>query len=212
MILPMKTPRLLLPLLAFALGLAGVARAAAATATTDPAPALLTTINGVIDLAAGQPPAAIAARLPQIRDKMAETFAIDAIVQRAFGRNWTKLTPAQQTEAVDLLGRLIIRTYVTPLSTGERPKVVVISSKEIGPERREIVSTVTQDGKTANVVYRLAPLGGGWKVYEVLAENISVVGNYRQQFDTHFEKKSAEELLKTLRDKLAAPEVVETAK
>ncbi len=201
----------LLPLCA-ALGLAGIVHAAAPASAADPAPALLATINGAIDLAVGQTPDALTARLPQIRDKMSETFAIDAIVQRAFGRNWTKLTPPQQQEAVDLLGRLIIRTYVTPLSTGERPKIAVTSSKEIGPERREVASTVAQDGKTATVVYRLAPVAGTWKVYEVLAENISIVGNYRQQFDTHFEKKPAEELLQTLRDKLAAPVAGEKAK
>jgi phospholipid transport system substrate-binding protein len=195
-----------------ALGLAGIVHATAATSAPDPAPALLATINGVIDLTTGQTPAAITARLPQIRDKMSESFAIDAIVQRAFGRNWTKLTPPQQKEAVDLLGRLIIRTYATPLGTGERPKISITSSKEIGPERREVASTVAQDGKSASVVYRLAPVAGTWKVYEVLAENISVVGNYRQQFDTHFEKKPAEELLQTLRDKLAAPAVGEKVK
>ncbi len=212
----MKTSRFRLPFLTLtfgaALGLAGIVDVAAAVSAPDPAPALLATINSVIDMASGQTPAAISERLPQIRDKMSETFAIDAIVQRAFGRNWAKLTPPQQKEAVDLLGRLIIRTYVTPLATGERPKVAVISSKEIGPERREVASTVAQDGKTANVVYRLAPVAGAWKVYEVLAENISVVGNYRQQFDTHFEKKPAEELLQTLRDKLAAPAAGEKAK
>ncbi|MEO6246253.1 MAG: ABC transporter substrate-binding protein [Opitutaceae bacterium] len=204
--------RLVLLPLCTALSLAGIGHAAAPASAPDPAPALLATINSVIDLASGQSAAAIMERLPQIRDKMSETFAIDAIVQRAFGRNWTKLSPAQQKEAVDLLGRLIIRTYVTPLSTGERPKIAVTSSKEIGPERREVVSTVAQDGKSANVIYRLAPVAGTWKVYEVLAENISVVGNYRQQFDTHFEKKPAEELLQTLRDKLAAPVTAEKAK
>ena len=151
-------------------------------------------------------------RLPQIRDKMSETFTIDAIVQRAFGRNWAKLTPAQQKEAIDLLGRLVIRTYATQLSTGERPKITVTSSREIGPDRREVTSVASQSGQTVNVVYRLAPLEGKWKVYDVLAENVSVVGNYRQQFDAHFEKKSAEDLLKTLRDKVAAPVVMEKAK
>lgn len=193
------------------LGFARLSHAAAAPAQ-DPAPALLATINSVIDLALGQTPDAINARLPQIRDKMSETFAIDAIVQRAFGRNWTKLTPAEQKDAIDLLGRLIIRTYATQLSTGERPKITIASSRELSPERREVTSTATQDGKTVNVVYRLFPAEGKWKVYEVLAENLSVVGNYRQQFDAHFEKKSAAELLQTLRDKLAAPVVIEPAK
>lgn len=198
-------------LLAF-LGLVGVGRAATAGPAQDPAPALLATINSVVDLALGQSPDAITTRLPQIRDKMSETFAIEAIVQRAFGRNWTKLTPAQQKEAIDLLGRLVIRTYATQLSTGERPKITISSSKEIGPDRREVTSVASQGGQTVNVVYRLAPLDGKWQVYDVLAENVSVVGNYRQQFDAHFEKKSADDLLKTLRDKLAAPAVIEKAK
>src|SRR5688572_16463866 len=141
-------------------GLAGLSRAASTAPAQDPAPALLATINSVVDLALGQTPEAIMARLPQIRDKMSETFAIDAIVQRAFGRNWAKLTPAQQKDAVDLLGRLVIRTYATQLSTGERPKITVTSSKEIGPERREVTSVAAQGGQTVNVVYRLAPLEG----------------------------------------------------
>lgn len=202
-------------LLTFSLALGWISAshaAGAAAPAQDPAPALLATINSVIDLALGQTPDAITAKVPQIRDKMNETFAIDAIVQRAFGRNWAKLTPAEQKDAIDLLGRLIIRTYATQLSTGERPKITIASSRELSPERREVTSTATQDGKTVNVLYRLAPIDGKWKVYEVMAENLSVVGNYRQQFDAHFEKKSAAELLQTLRAKLAAPVVMEPAK
>lgn len=185
------------------------APATSRAASADPAPALVSTINGVIDLAVGQTPDAITAKLPQIRTKMAESFAIEAIVQRTFGRNWSKLSPAQQAEAIDLLGRLVIRTYAVQLATGSRPTVAVTSSREIAADRREIVSTVSQDGKVVNVVYRLTPFDGKWKVYDVLAENVSVVGNYRQQFDAHFQKKNADELLQLLRDKLAAPPTAE---
>lgn len=191
--------------------LASTAHAAAAP-SEDPAPALTATINGVIDLVMGQSADAISARVPEIRAKMNESFATEAIVQRAFGRNWTKLTKAQQTEVVDLLGRIIIRTYATQLGAGERPVVAVTSSRLISPDRREVTTTASQQGKTVNVIYRFAPIDGKWKVYDVLAENVSVVGNYRQQFDAHFEKKNAEDLLQTLRAKLAAPVVAEPAK
>ncbi|MBL9208712.1 MAG: ABC transporter substrate-binding protein [Opitutaceae bacterium] len=191
---------------------ASVSHAAPAAPAADPAPALVAVINSVIDIVLGKSPDAISSLLPQIRTKMSESFAVDAIVQRAFGRNWTKLTPAQQTEAVDLLGKLIIRTYATQLASGSRPTLAVTASREIGPDRREIVSTATQDGKVVNVIYRLAPVDGQWKVYDVLAENVSVVGNYRQQFDAHFTKKSADELLTLLRSKLEAPVVVEKGK
>jgi phospholipid transport system substrate-binding protein len=125
-------------------------------------------------------------------------------VQRTLGRNWSRLTPAQQAEAVDLVGRLIIRTYALQLSTGERPVITVTASRDIGPDRHEIVSTVVQQGDPVNVVYRLGRIDGEWKVYDVLAEGVSVVGNYRQQFDAHFQKGSAAGLLALLQNKLAA--------
>ncbi len=202
-------------LLTALLGLLLAAPIRAAAPTDDPAPALIATFNSVVDMVLGKTPDEITARVPDIRTKMSDSFAIEAIVRRAFGQNWKKLTPAQQTEAVDLLGRLVIRTYATQLSTGERPVITIVSSKEIGPDRREVVSTASQQGKTVNVIYRFAPFDGKWKAYDVLAENVSVVGNYRQQFDAHFQTKSAEDLLQTLRAKLAAPAapvVVEKAK
>jgi phospholipid transport system substrate-binding protein len=195
--------RFFLTTLAAALLLVAPARAAAPAG--DPAPALLATINGVLDLVAGQTPDSIGEKVPAIRAKMDESFATEAIVRRAFGRNWAKLTPAQQKEVVDLLGRVIIRTYATQLSSGTRPVIAVTASRSIAPDRWEVLSTATRDGKSANVIYRFAPFDGKWKVYDVLAENVSVVGNYRQQFDAHFQTKDAEDLLKNLRAKLAAP-------
>jgi phospholipid transport system substrate-binding protein len=193
-------------LLCLAAGGLGVVRAAEAPAA-DPAPALLATINRVLDLVSGKTPDEITASVPTIRDQMTDTVAIDAIVRRSFGRNWSKLTGPQKTEAVDLLGRLMIRTYATQLAAGERPKVTLSSSKQIAPERWEVITSASTSGKTLSVIYRLAPLGGSWKVYDILGENLSLVGNYRQQFDEHFEHHSAEDLLVILRQKLAAPVV-----
>lgn len=172
-------------------------------AADDPAPALVATINGVIDLALGKSPAAIQEGLPEIRRRMSESFANDVIVQRAFGPHWKQLTPAQQSEAIELLSRLIIRTYAMQVSSGERPGIKVTASREIGPDRREVVSTFVRKNDTVNVVYRLGRIEGKWKVYDVLAEGVSVVGNYRQQFDAHFQKGSAAALLTMLKDKLA---------
>lgn len=184
----------------------GVVRAADAPAA-DPAPALLATINRVLDLVSGKTPDEITASVPAIRDQLSATVAVDAIVRRSFGRNWSKLTDPQKTEAIDLLGRLMIRTYATQLVAGERPKVSLSSSRQIAPDRWEVITSASTSSKTVSVIYRLAPLGGGWKVYDILGENLSLVGNYRQQFDEHFEHHSAEDLLVILRQKLAAPVV-----
>lgn len=172
-------------------------------ADDDPAPAVVATMEAVVDMTIGKPPGVIEGMLPEIRARMEESFATRVIVQRAFGRNWQKLSPAQQDEAIDLLGRIVIRTYATQLSTGGRPVIKITASREIAPNRREIVSTITQDGQMVNVVYLLAPIDGAWKVYDILAEGVSVVGNYRQQFDSHFQSGTAEGLIELLQKKLA---------
>lgn len=180
--------------------------AAPAAVNDEAATSLLATINQVTDMVIGQSPAAIQERLPEIQKKMEESFATKVVVQRTFGRNWTKLTPAQQTEVIDLLGRLVIRAYATQLSKGSRPVITVTGSQDLGSDRREVTTTATQDGKTVNIVYRLGKIDGAWKVYDVLAEGISVVANYREQFDSHFQKKNAADLIELLKGKLAAPE------
>jgi len=177
----------------------------------DPAPELIATSNAVIDMVAGKTPDQVTSEVNDIRDKLSGDVAIPAVVQRCFGRNWSKLTADQKTEAIDLLGRLIIRTYATQLANGGRPKLSVVSSRLIAPTRREVVMSVVENNQPVTVIYRLAPIDGKWKVYDVLAENISLVGNYRQQFDAHFENHNAEDLLKILRAKLTAP-VVEAPK
>lgn len=184
-----------------------VAARAADAPNTDPAPELVATSNAVIDMVAGKTPDQVTAEVNDIRDKLSGDVAISAVVRRCFGRNWSKLSADQQSQAVDLLGRLIIRTYATQLANGGRPKLSVVSSRVIAPERREVVMGVEQNGKNVTVIYRLAPIDGKWKVYDVLAENISLVGNYREQFDAHFEHQDAASLLNILRSKLNAPVV-----
>lgn len=178
-------------------------------AEDDPAPALLATINSVVDLVVGQPPEVIQQRLPDIRARMSDKFAIDVLVRRAFGRNWQQLSADQQAKLVDLLGLLIIRTYAMQLSSGERPVITITASREIDAGHREITSTVAFQGDTINVVYRLGLSKGDWKVYDVLAEGVSVVGNYRQQFDSFFQKGTAADLIGMIEEKLAKIPAVE---
>ena len=53
-----------------------------------------------------------------------------------------------------------------------------------------------------NLSYRLARLESGWQVYDLLVEGVSIVSNYRKQFDSHFLKKGGDELIDQLETKL----------
>lgn len=181
------------------------ALAAPARAADALAEEMLGTANAVVEMAQGVPSDQLEARIPAIRERMAPHFAFAALVQRAFGRNWTRLSADEQAEAVDLVSRLIIRTYAGQLSSGERPVITIDEIRELAPGRREALSTVTFQGSHINVIYRLGQIDGAWKAYDVLAEGVSVVGNYRRQFDAHFEKKDGAALLALLRAKANTP-------
>jgi ABC-type transporter MlaC component len=66
----------------------------------------------------------------------------------------------------------------------------------------EIPSTVDLGDKQVNVLYRLGRLKSGWQIYDVVAEDISVVSNYRQQIDDHFRRGDAEGLVAKLKELL----------
>jgi phospholipid transport system substrate-binding protein len=176
---------------------------AAASLQQDPAARVLATVEAVLDLTIGHPPEEIIERVPQIRARMEESFALSAIVQRSFGRNWTRLSRPQQEQVMDMLGRVIISSYAKQLSTAKRPKITLLSSKKVAEQRYELATVATIDGQSVNIVYRLAPIDEQWKVYDVIVENMSVVGNYRQQFDAFFRNNSVEALLDLLRDKVS---------
>lgn len=62
---------------------------------------------------------------------------------------------------------------------------------------------VNTKGEEISVVYRLRRADGKWKVYDALVENVSIINNYRSQFDRILSKHSFDELKKLLRDKVA---------
>jgi phospholipid transport system substrate-binding protein len=82
---------------------------------------------------------------------------------------------------------------------GER---VTFGRETIDGDYAQVESTVTDSkGMESPVVYRLKRTDGKWKVYDAVVENISIVNNYRSQFDRVISKSSYEELKRMLKEK-----------
>jgi len=93
-----------------------------------------------------------------------------------------------------------------------RPQIDLGTITKVTEKRIEIESTVLLDDKTYYVVYRLARLSTGWEIYDIVAENISVVSNYRQQIDDHFRKGNGAELITRLKELLESEDINENTK
>ncbi|MEZ7843721.1 MAG: ABC transporter substrate-binding protein, partial [Opitutales bacterium] len=79
---------------------------------------------------------------------------------------------------------------------------------EVTSKRIEVPVVISfPSGKTFNVLYRLGLLKTGWQIYDIVAEDISIVSNYRQQFDDHFRKGNGAQLIEKLEKLLKQEEL-----
>jgi len=143
------------------------------------------------------------AKREEIISILGRQFSFDVIIQRALGRNWKLLDETQQKQVSSLVTDLVLQAYTKELQDGPKPVLTFNEPEVLSKSKIEIDSTAVLNGKKVNLSYRLANIRGrGWQVYDVLVEGISMVSNYRKQFDEHFQTKSASDLISLLKDKL----------
>ena len=124
------------------------------------------------------------------------------MAKRALGPHWRQRTPAEQEEFVKLFRDFLERVYSEKmfLYAGER---VRLGREVIDNEFAQVESTIIQlKGEEIAVVYKLRQVNGQWKVYDAIVENISIINNYRSQFDRVISSSPYEELVKRLREKV----------
>jgi phospholipid transport system substrate-binding protein len=142
-------------------------------------------------------------QISQIRAIVNEVFDYYVLSRRCLGRGWKKLNEAQQKEFVDLFSELLEKTYADRLLAYTDEKIVFGKETELKKGRVEVESAIiTADRKQIPLNYRMIQKNGEWRVYDVVIEGISMVKNYRDQFRDILSKKTPEDLLQVLRDKV----------
>jgi phospholipid transport system substrate-binding protein len=143
------------------------------------------------------------ARIDRLREVLDPIFDFTEMAKRALGSHWRRRTPAEQEEFVKLFRDFLERIYSEKVNLYDGEKVV-FGRETVENDFAEIESTVVNiKGEEIHVVYRLRRADGKWKVYDALVENVSIINNYRSQFDRILSKSSFDELKKRLREKLA---------
>lgn len=133
-------------------------------------------------------------------------FSFTTTTRLAVGPAWRDFTPEQRTRATELFSRLMVRTYAARIQGETKPDISYGTAVELKAGRMEIPTTVRSGGQNYAVVYRLElDPAAGWRVYDVTAEGVSLIANYRAQFDPLVKKSGAEGLIQSLQTKLAEP-------
>ena len=132
-----------------------------------------------------------------------KVFDFTELSKRTLGRDWKKMSAAQQTEFVKLFKQLLQGVYADRLLEYSDQKVIFDKEIMLKKGSAEVQSYLqTSDGKKIPLFYRLTDKSGSWKVYDVIIEGVSMVKNYRTQFRDILAKDSPDKLLEILRDKV----------
>ena len=140
-------------------------------------------------------------RIDRLREALNPIFDYEEMAKRALGSHWRRRTPAEQEEFVKLFRDFLEKIYSdkVDLYGGEK---VRFGREMIDKDFAQVESAVIKpNGEEIAVSYKLRQMNGQWKVYDVVVENISIVNNYRSQFDRVISSSSYEELVKRLQEK-----------
>jgi phospholipid transport system substrate-binding protein len=149
-------------------------------------------------------------RRTQIRQAVLQRFGFEEMAQRSMGQHWRTLTPQQRQEFVELFTELLERSYMSRIESYKAGPQGVRYLKEDIDGNRAVVHTeiLSERDLSAMVNYNLLHKDSDWKVYDIVIEGVSLVNNYRIQFNTIIVKDSYASLVKQMRTKLTQEQAI----
>ena len=140
-------------------------------------------------------------RLDKLRQVIQPKFDFTEMAKRSLGANWQRRNAEEQREFVKVFTDLLENAYADSIHSYDGEKVVFTNEKQDKEYGEVNTKIVTKKGEEFSVNYKLHQASGNWKVYDVVIENISIVNNYRAQFNRVIAKSSYEELVRTMKEK-----------
>jgi phospholipid transport system substrate-binding protein len=132
-----------------------------------------------------------------------EMFDQVELARLSLGNNWNKLTEAQRQEFVELFQQVLEKAYADKILAYTDEKILYDREVPISKNRVGVQTRVVTKSKEIPIIYRVVQESDGtWKVYDVVVENVSLVMNYRSQFNDILSKNKPEQLLEILRKKV----------
>lgn len=147
------------------------------------------------------PPENLTKRREAIKKIIDRHFDAREMSQRALGKYWKEISDDKRQEFTKLFYWRLYNFYVMRLENYSDEKVIY--NKELLKGNAAAIYTQVNSKKYPefDIEYRLRQQGDDWKIYDVVIEGVSLVANYRSQFNSFLSKKSIDELLKALREK-----------
>ena len=140
-------------------------------------------------------------RRAAVRKVAEDIFDFGETARRSLGRHWADRTEAERDEFVKLFGDLLERSYISKIEVYGGEKINYVSDKIDGDQASVMSKLLTKTGTDVPIEYRMLKKGDRWLVYDVIIEGVSLVSNYRTQFNKIIQTSSYAELVKKMKSR-----------
>jgi len=146
-----------------------------------------------------------AAQKEDLRARLAEViyprFDFVEMAKRSLGPHWARRTADEQREFVKIFAGLLGRSYADTIESYTSQKILYTREREDQNYAEVDTKIVTENREQLSINYKLHSVDKEWKVYDLVIENISLVNNYRSQFDRVIARSSFEDLVRLIKEK-----------
>jgi len=142
-------------------------------------------------------------RRKRLRDAIFVRLDFQEMAQRSLGAHWQRRTPEEQAEFIKVFGDLFEKTYVDKIESYNNEKFIYTNERIDGSYADVNSKMRTSKGEEFAINYKLHCVGENWRVYDLVIENISIINNYRSQFNRILTNSTYDELISKIRAKLS---------
>jgi phospholipid transport system substrate-binding protein len=143
-------------------------------------------------------------RMDKVSDTVLPLFDTYEIAKRTLGMYWRDRTEEQRKEFVELFTELVEKTYSGTLDRYTADVQFFYDQERIEENYADVDTRIFDPAQQQNfsVTYKLHRVDGKWLIYDIVAENVSMVRNYRNQFNRILSRSSYEDLVQTIQNKV----------
>lgn len=170
----------------------------------EPTDQVKKTIDGVINILKDE-----GLKSPQNQDKrrrllkelIYKRFDFEEMGKRSLGIHWTKRSPEEKKEFIPLFSDLLERSYINRIESYRDEKIIYVDESIDNGYAIVKTKVVSKSNIETPIDYRLMRKDSDWFVYDVIIEGVSLVNNYRTQFNKIINSESYEGLIKRMKSK-----------
>lgn len=128
-------------------------------------------------------------------------FAADELAQRVLALNWKSRTDQEKEQFIALFSQVLETTYINRLKSYSDEEVT-FNKQIVNNDKGIVYSEIVKNNQEIPIVYRVKEVKGQWLIYDIIIEGVSLVQNYRQQFDQIINHEGYDGLVRRMEEKI----------